>query len=519
MSQLWPGCRKHRHRLCALLILVSAIPLLWPVIPPLTDLPGHMGRYRVELDQLAGRSSPYYAFHWRLVGNLGVDLLIIPMAKVFGLELGVKLIVMAIPMLMVTGMLWLAREIHGHIPPTILFALPLAYNRPFMFGFVNYGLAMALMLCALALWLRLARLEHYRLRALVFLGIAPGLWLCHVYGWGCLCLMAGLAELVHQAQRSRNIAATLRAAVIQCLVLTPPLLMMLLWRDEHGSGRVGGFFFWEGKLAWFREALRDQWPLFDIASVLVIVGIVGIATVSPWFRFSRKGLAITLGLAAAWLLLPYMLFGSAYADLRLSPYLILLTVVAIDLSPRAKPALARWIGLAGLLFFGVRTAATTVSFATIARAQNQALEALNAVPQGARLVSFVGYSCTQAWGGNRLDHLPALAFVRRHAFANDQWDLPGAQLLQSRYPVGDATVRYYHGDPSQMVMPAWCTDERWATPEQALANLPRDAFDYVWLIEPPTFDQRQLHGMTKLWANGPNVLYRIDHVANRDVKL
>lgn len=29
--------------------LASMIPLLWPEIPPLVDLPGHMGRYRVQL--------------------------------------------------------------------------------------------------------------------------------------------------------------------------------------------------------------------------------------------------------------------------------------------------------------------------------------------------------------------------------------------------------------------------------------------------------------------------------------
>jgi hypothetical protein len=32
------------------LVLLCALPLLWPDIPPLVDLPGHMGRYRVQLD-------------------------------------------------------------------------------------------------------------------------------------------------------------------------------------------------------------------------------------------------------------------------------------------------------------------------------------------------------------------------------------------------------------------------------------------------------------------------------------
>src|SRR3546814_10803712 len=40
-----------QHRLfLAAIVLMAAVPLLWPDVPPLTDLPGHMGRYRVQLD-------------------------------------------------------------------------------------------------------------------------------------------------------------------------------------------------------------------------------------------------------------------------------------------------------------------------------------------------------------------------------------------------------------------------------------------------------------------------------------
>src|SRR3954465_13700090 len=64
----------------AMAIVAAAIPLVYPAIPPLVDLLGHMGRYRVELD--LGRS-PWihddYDYHWAAIGNLGVDLLIIPL--------------------------------------------------------------------------------------------------------------------------------------------------------------------------------------------------------------------------------------------------------------------------------------------------------------------------------------------------------------------------------------------------------------------------------------------------------
>src|SRR3954453_20657771 len=82
----------------ALAVALATVPLLYPSIPPLVDLLGHMGRYRVELD---GGQSPwlqqYYAFRWAPMGNLGVDLLVRLLAPALGLEPAVKLIVIAIP--------------------------------------------------------------------------------------------------------------------------------------------------------------------------------------------------------------------------------------------------------------------------------------------------------------------------------------------------------------------------------------------------------------------------------------
>ena len=198
------------RRYLALLVALSAAPLLWPSLPPLTDALGHLARYHVEL---AIDTSPYlkqfFAFRWALLGNLGVDLLVIPLAPIFGLQLTVKLIAMLIPVLTAAGLILVAREAHGGpkaggVPPTIGFALPLAYGFPFQFGFLNYTLSMALALLAFALWLRLGRAGRYRLRSGLFLAIAPLIWLCHVYGWGVLGLLCFSAELVRDRGQGRQ---------------------------------------------------------------------------------------------------------------------------------------------------------------------------------------------------------------------------------------------------------------------------------------------------------------------------
>src|SRR3954454_11307280 len=68
-------------------VLATMLPLIYPAVPPLVDLLGHMGRYRVELD--LGHSPwlrQYYDYHWAAIGNLGVALLIAPLGKRLGLE-------------------------------------------------------------------------------------------------------------------------------------------------------------------------------------------------------------------------------------------------------------------------------------------------------------------------------------------------------------------------------------------------------------------------------------------------
>ncbi len=496
-----------RRTTVLLLVLLAAVPLLWPPIPPLVDLPGHMGRYRVQLDyDSSAVVRQFYDFNWALIGNLGIDLLIIPMAKLFGLELGTKLIVLTIPAMTVAGLLWIAREVHGRVPPTALFAIPLAYGHPFLFGFVNFALSMALALLAFALWLRLARLGRLRLRAALFVLIGPLLWLVHTFGWGTLGVLAFSAELIRQHDRHASWPQSILWAGIHCLSLAPPILLMVLWRSGHVSGGTADWFNWSAKLQWFVMTLRDRWEWFDVASLIVLMGVLLFALWNRSLEFSRNLGASALFLLIVFVVLPRIVFGSAYADMRLTPFMLAIAIIAIRPVKGASAALLGTIAIAGLGFTIIRTAATTSSMAVASSRYAQALGALDHVPEGARLVTFVGHACQQQWSTNRMEHLPAMAIVRKHAFSNDQWDMAGAQLLHARRPEAAG----FRGDPSQIVTARKCGGEWWRTLDRSLAEFPRGAFDYVWIIDPPRYNARLLGGMKQVWSDGPDALYRVD---------
>lgn len=489
-------------------VLACGVPLLWPGVPPLVDLPGHMGRYHVQMN-IGGSPllQSFYAFEWALIGNLGVDLLVVPIAALIGLEPAVKLITIAIPVMTGAGFLWVAREVHGRVPPTAYFALPLTYSFPFMFGFVNFALSMALAFLAFALWLRLARLGRLKLRAALFVPISILLWVCHAFGWGTLGVMAFSAELVRQVDMKRPIWRAAFNTGLHCLALAPPMLLMLLWRSGAVGGETSVWFNWRLKKNWVLMALRDRWEYWDYAA-LAIIGLV-LATGLLWWKkleYSRNLAASAIFLAIVYVCLPRIVFGSNYADMRLAPFVIAAAVIAI----RYKPAYAGRAGAVfaalGLLFAGARLAGNTVSFWMYDRSYDRVLAAVDHIPRGARVVSFVGVKCRKDWAQTRLEHLPAMALVRRDAFSNDQWSMSGAQLLTSRYP---APNDWFSLDPSQQVLGRPCRGERWLTLDQSLATFPRDKFSHVWLINPPRPDPALLRGLQPVWQNSASVLYRV----------
>ena len=490
----------------AAMILLAMVPFIYPPIPPITDLLGHMGRYRVELDLSSSRSlQRFFDFHWALVGNLGVDLLIIPMAKIFGLELGVKLIVMAIPALTVAGMLWVAREVHHRLPPTVMFALPFATGYPFLFGFVNFALSMAFAFLAFGLWLRLGRLEQTKLRAAIFVPLSCIVWLAHAFGWGVLGLMAFSAEAVRQHDKGRGWLRSGPRAAFHALALAPPLLMMLLWRSGAGGGITGDWFNWAKKAQWVTSALRDRWESFDLTSLAITVLIFFFAVFHRRLTLSRNLFFSFLVLSLAFVALPRVVFGSAYADMRLAPFLFAMALLAIRFKQETILPTARVLAWAGLGFVLVRTAATSLSLGIAADDQSAKLAALEQVPVGARVISFVGRRCDQSWELPRNDHLGSMVIVRRLGFSNDQWPMEGSSLLTVRHPVAG---RFAY-DPSQKVRPRPCAYADGWPIETSLHRFPRDQFDYVWLIDPPLFDPALVEGMTRV-SNGPgSALYRI----------
>ena len=479
--------------------LLAAMPILIPTFPPLIDLPAHLSRYHVQ--ESLGTSQylhRYFEYSWRFMPNLAVDILVVPLSKIFGLETSVSLVVAAIPAIAVGAMLWITIEEYGHIPPTAYAALPLSLGYPLVFGFVNSCLAVSLALSAFAFWLRLTRQGRIRTRTCAFFVIAPVLLTAHLIGYGVFGLLVG-GSIVGK----RVSVGTLKKLPTELLhvgvLLGWPLIITLLWRT--GTVPVtDGWFPVERLFLSFAATLRVQYAVLDLGSLLVVVSVVSLPIFlrsvfcwNPVLAFPATFIWIAV------IILPHTLFGSSFASSRLICVALAISVLAV----RPKYETQRILAYSLISFFMFRVLITLSAFVEADNANQRDLEALKWVRQGSRIAGFVIMDCERKWAPPLNQHLTSFATTRRDAFVNDQFALEAAQGLtiksgKNLQPIYNAVVFAPHCD-------------RWVTPslDEALGRVQWETVDYLWLIDaPPSLRPRQT-GLKLVWQNESSVLYRV----------
>ncbi|MEO6216893.1 MAG: hypothetical protein ABIO86_12750 [Sphingomonas sp.] len=483
-------------------IAAAAIPLLWPAFPPLMDMPGHIGRYRILEEAGHGPLAAHYGVRPALIGNLGIDLLVLGLRPLLDVEPAAKLIVVLIPMLTVAAMLWVAKEAQGRIPASAGFALPLAYSYPFQLGFVNFCLAAGLSIAGLALWIRMARGNKPLIRALTFAPIACLLWLVHSFGWAMLGLFVFGAEWRLRVEAGERWSLAAIRAALMCLPMSVPVFVMLAHTTDGLSGDTGDWFHWTAKAQWVVSLLRERWKPWDVACVIVIAFLVWTAIRSRRMSFAPLlGVPALFGLAS-FVLMPRLYQGGSYVDMRILPYVTALALLAIRVAP-GNEKLERRLAIGATSFFLARLTVTTVAFLLYAQSQQQQLGALAVLPEGAGILVLIDEPSSTSWGNPRFTHIAGIAIARKRVFTNEQWSLSGQQLIHPLHPSAAPLDR----DPSQLVYPKG-DDYRPTDFDDAIAHFDRGTFRYVWTIG---FAPGSAHAadLAPIWSNGRSVVYRV----------
>ena len=95
--------------------------------------------------------------------------------------------------------------------------------------------------------------------------------------------------------------------------------------------------------------------------------------------------------------------------------------------------------------------------------------------------------------------------MERSAFANDQWQQSGMNLLTVSHSAAGA----YTHDPSQTVLPDGCAQDGNPQLSQVLQHVPREAFTHVWVVGHVPSRAPGIPDLHRLPASGSGYLFAV----------
>ncbi|MGY0570621.1 hypothetical protein ACTGJ9_005815 [Bradyrhizobium sp. RDM12] len=344
------------------------------------------------------------------------------------------------------------------------------------------------------------------LRAALFAAAACLVWLAHAYGWVVLVVLVGAFELCRGWHRAPAAWPSMVLVILRrAWPIMIPAVLMIVWRQGNGAASTGHFFDIGTKILGLVWTLRDQNIWLDTLSLLLAIGLLYFGIRSRNTRVNPPLLVGAAGFLILILLMPGQMFGAVYADVRLWPIFFIVSLTAVAPADGMQRSSGVVAGMA-LAVFAIRIVAMAVGFAAYDSGYAQHLRALNDVSRGASIAVLTRPPTCEQWRAPRVAHLGSLAIVRRDAFVNSQWDASGGQqLLAPLHARGTA----FNADPSQYieVAPGGCDGDLSATLAQRIAQIPRDRFDYVWLLDVDAAHLAIMPGLRRLYQDDRSALF------------
>jgi len=407
---------------------VTLSPLLWVRVPPLVDFPSHLARmwilvHSTEIPALASN----YIVHWRLLPDLAMDLIVPVLSMVIPVEQAGRVFIALTMLALIGGTAALYRAIHGRVGIWPIWSVLFVYNAELFWGFPTL-FASGVYLFAFAGWIA-TRHWRFGLRILSFAAVATMLCLLHLFAFGLYALSVVSYEFARRADLRRVSLRSFVAWSAVCLQFSPG---MLIWYASIQPGRMSVTSYDHPILskvyALFAPFIFSFSSLvtFDLLLVLFILSFLAVAIVTGSLKLAPEMRLPIAAMIAISLLMPSVVGGSSFVDIRLPVMLPFVIIASTRLEPLRKGVILP-IAAVALTLLGVRIWTISQAWHDYDRLFAEFRGASTAIASGARVLvvaappteprKLPGIPESLAVLQERLfHHMPSLAVIDRAAF-------------------------------------------------------------------------------------------------------
>lgn len=339
------------------LTLVLA-PLALTPVPPSVDYPTHLAKLHLAANLPHDTAlAQFYEWRLRFVPNLAQDLVVPPLARVFGTYLALRIFLGWSLVQLILGVCFLRYVLHGRVGLWPLAAVLFLFNKIVFWGFLNFLFASGVALNLLALWILLSR-KGFGVRVAVFSALMPVMFFLHLIATAILAFSIGTYQLGRMwralAPNFHDRAAwgfCIRESLVTGIPMAPLLVLWALSptsENKHGFRHGGISNFADALFSPFTTSGTSMEYAFGLAVVLIAIVAFGgrqVTIVKPM----RLPLVALLLVAA---FMPLMFLGVFGTHFRI-PFLVGLMALAAVEPLRPRPLFVMVAVLViGTLFVG-----------------------------------------------------------------------------------------------------------------------------------------------------------------------
>jgi len=432
---------------CVLLLLCLTLlaPLTLADVPPLLDYPNHLARLFV-LASLPGDTvlARFYQPHWGIIPNLGLDLVVPPLLRMFPVHLVGRAVVGLSLLLPVLGTTAYHRALTGRLSYWPFGAVLFAYNAALLRGFLNFVLSVGLALLFAAVWIRW-REQRPLLAILVCALGAVALFFCHLTGLLFFAILIGGHELlIARTDPFRFVQIARRGAAV-ATVFAVPMVLYAVSDLSHMAGAAEFRSPADKTHAALMPVMNYLWPL-DLATAFLCIALTVVCLARRWCAMPLRAAVALVVLLLLFLALPTAFKGTFDLDTR---FIVMAAFVApAALVSLSLPRRAAWaIGCGFAVLFVIRMAVLVAvwhdwagylaSFRNVIATVRPGDVVLTVrLPRGDETGGWTGVaSARRLSDGTVIDaHLPALLVIEHRAWWPYLFDNPSQQPIETREP-------------------------------------------------------------------------------------